>query len=102
MDPQTPTHTGNNHGSSCSDPQPTKSLQTHTGHLLLQFLSLLGPPSLQESTAISFLLNSTGWNCTPAVAVVDGMLTVSSVKILYENHMFSFFPSKITAVKCND
>ena len=99
MDPQTPTHTGNNHRS--SDPEPTKSLQTHTGHLLLQFLSLLGPPSLQES-AISFLLNSTGWNCTPAVAAVDGMLTVSSVKILYENHMFSFFPSQITAFKCSD
>ena len=35
----------------------------------------------------SFLLNSTRWNCTPSVAAVDGMLTLSSVKIL---HIFLF------------
>ena len=39
-------------------------------------------PSLQPLTANSFVLKSTRWNCTPSVAAVDGMLTVSSVKTL--------------------
>ena len=37
----------------------------------------------QSFNARYFLLNSTRWNCTPSVAAVDGMLTVSSVNILY-------------------
>ena len=45
-------------------------------------------PSLQPLTAYSFLLKSTRWNCTPSVAAVDGMLTVSSVKILPTYFLF--------------
>ena len=56
----------------------------------------------QSFNARSFLLHSTRWKCTPSVAAVDGMLTVSSVNILYENCIFSLLPSQITTVKCND
>ena len=34
------------------------------------------PPQTLKSVT-SFLLNSTRWNCTPAMAILDGMLTVS-------------------------
>ena len=46
------------------------------------------PSLLQPLTANSFLLYSTRWNCTPSVAVVDGMLTLSSVKILPTYFLF--------------
>ena len=105
MDPQSQTYTGNIHRS--SDPSAAASLQTPSGRPIFSSpfqlpFPLVDPPSLESVNAKSFLLNSTRWNCTPSVAAVDGMLTVSSVNILYENCIFSFLPSQITTVKCND
>ena len=89
MDPQTPMYSGNTHSS--RDLQPTPSLKTPilTERVSTSIPVVTQPPPTVQSVT-SFLLNSTRWNCTPSVAAVYGMPTVSSVKILYENCIFLF------------
>ena len=58
--------------------------------VVLYGIGTLEPARAQSFNARSFLLNSTRWNCTPSVAADDGMLTVSSVNILYIVHIFFF------------